>query len=167
MWRTSQNNCGGKGKITFLRKTKKKNRVRLKETGLHAWLLCSNMAFVSGWAKLYPSLYPQSDCCICQHIPEEMPNTHTDTNTLTKSSELPVHTCSYKPQKLSHRHNLERSKEIRAVGQGGVHSASSANLLFLHLSRSPGIITHILDIALQFPPWKKQRGRVLLSGMYI
>lgn len=79
MWRTSQNNCGGKGKITFLRKTHThtKNRARLEETGLHAWLL--NMAFVSGWAKLYPSLYPQSDCCICQHIPEEMPPPPTHT----------------------------------------------------------------------------------------
>lgn len=115
------------------------------------------------WAKLYPSLCPQSDYCICQ-AQTRGDVLHTQTHMQTQS-QAPLnclaHTCSCKPQYL-HTHSLECSKEIRAAGQGGVRPASSANPLFLHLSRSPGIITHILDIALQFPPWREKRKGCLL-----
>lgn len=99
-----------------------------------------------------------------KHKPEEMPYTHTNTyaNSITSSSELPCAHMLLQASILTHTHSLECSKEIRAAGQGGVRPASSANPLFLHLSRSPGIITHILDIAMQFPPWREKRKGCLL-----
>lgn len=90
--------------------------------------------------------------------------THTNTyaNSITSSSELPCAHMLLQASILTHTNSLECSKEIRAAGQGGVRPASSANPLFLHLSRSPGIITHILDIALQSPPWREKRKGCLL-----
>lgn len=145
--------------------SEKKNRVRLEETGLHAWLRSSNMSFVSRlsqtWSVPVPAVW-------LLHLPSTNQRRgdalHTQTHMQTQSQaplNCPAHTCSCKPQYL-HTHSLECSKEIRAAGQGGVRPASSANPLFLHLSRSPGIITHILDIALQFPPWREKRKGCLL-----
>lgn len=60
-------------------------------------------------------LYPQSDCYICQQLPEEMPHTNTlthSTHTHTKSSVLPAHTCSYKP--CTWTEVLRRNKSWRA-----------------------------------------------------
>lgn len=74
-------------------------------------------------------LYPQSDCYICQQLPEEMPHT----NTLTHSTHTYKHTHTENPLYRLHTHaptslthELKRSEEIRAEGQGGVHSAFSA-----------------------------------------
>lgn len=46
------------------------------EKGPYAWLFSSTVAY-RALAKVYPSLYPQSDCSICQQLPAEMPHTHT------------------------------------------------------------------------------------------
>lgn len=116
-----------------------------------------------------PSLCPQSDDCICQaQTRGDAMHTHKH---ISKHNHKLCWTalCTHAPASLkthTHKHTLKCSKEIRAAGQGGVRLASSANLLFLHLSRSPGIITHILDIALQFLPWMgKRKGCLLLYAV--
>lgn len=140
-----------------------KKGVRREETGLRAWLRSSNMSFVSRlsqtWAVAAPAVWRL-------HLPstnqEEMPCTHKHIcthNHKRRWTALRTHApASLKT--YTHKHTLKRSKEMKTAGQGGVRLASSANLLFLHLSRSPGIITHILDIALQFPPWREKKKRL-------
>lgn len=137
-----------------------KNRPRaLKRKDMHGTSLLFKYGFCCrpGQTLSFP-LYPQSDCYICQQFPEEMPHTHTH----TQSSVLPCAHMLLQAWKLTYTCELKGSKEIRAVGQGGVHSASSANLLFLHLSRSAGV--HLRDIALHFPLWE---GRRALYAMHI
>lgn len=53
----------------------------------------------------------------------------------------------------THTHTREPrySEEIRAEGQGGVRSAFTANLLFLHLSSSAGIISYLQVMAFRSP----------------
>lgn len=162
MWWTSQNNCVEKRAKLHFSEIKHWNEKRQDCMRGFALQIC---LLFPDWAKLDPSLCPQSDDCICQALTGG-DALHTQTRMQTQSQaplNCLVHTCYCKPQNLhTQTHTLKCSKEIRAAGQGGVRLASSANLLFLHLSRSPGIITHILDIALQFPPWREKRKVCLL-----
>lgn len=66
----------------------------MKARGLYAWLFCCSVAWVAGCAKLSIHL---SMPTVWLHLPE-VPKEHAThyTHTHTKSSVLPVHTCSYK-----------------------------------------------------------------------
>lgn len=84
MWRTSQNNCGGKGKITFLRK-KPQNKTETKRdrTACVASLFKYGFCF---WLSQTLSIPIPTVWLL--HLPAHprgyAPHTHTDTNTLNK-----------------------------------------------------------------------------------
>lgn len=107
-----------RGQDYISQKKKKQSQTRRGRTacvasqyGFCFWLSQTlSVAIPTVWLLHLPA-YPRGDA----------PHTHTDANTLTKSSELPVHTCSYKPQKLSqdtHTHTqswaFKRNKSCRA-----------------------------------------------------
>lgn len=131
---------------------------RLEEKGLHAWLCCSSMGFVADRAKLYPSFYTHS-------LTTTSASSLRGDATHSHSPLCCLHT--HAPTSLkTHTHELKCSEEMRAEVQGGVRSASSASLLFLHLCRSAGIITYLQDIALHSPLWQKDWLCVFVCYIY-